>query len=89
MATICSCFNFLIIIYKWRHQHRYLDAIMDVIIFAIICLLFSGSTQLLYTGMAVSAVVSLYLLRYPIDNISLSKIKDKIIEFIKNLFKRG
>lgn len=76
ISSIATAFNFLIILWKFNHE-RYIDAILDFVIFVVIALLFAGTITGLQIGMIASMLVSLYLLINP------PKINTKAIE---NLF---
>lgn len=61
---IAVAFNFLIIKHKFEKQ-RYADGTLDVILLAVISLLFAGSFGGLVVATIASAIISLFLLFYP------------------------
>lgn len=61
---IVTCFNFIIIIMKYRKE-RYADGTLDLGLMAIICWLFSGTFSALTVGMVASMGCSIYLWFYP------------------------
>lgn len=61
---IVTAFNLIII--KWKFDNgRISDAILDLVAFVIVCILFSGSTAALFVGMVASMCISIYLLFSP------------------------
>ena len=58
---LLAAFNFGIILSKLS-KHQYINALIDFVVMAIICILFSGSFAALATGMTASAAFSLYLI---------------------------
>jgi len=62
---IATGFNFIIILWKFT-KNRIVDGFIDLIILAIISILFAGTISGLSVGMIGSAFVSLYLLVKPI-----------------------
>ena len=64
LMGLATGFNFIIIVWKFKCQ-RWLDAIIDTTIMALICILFSGTISGLSIGMVGSAICSLYLLAFP------------------------
>lgn len=63
-GAIATAFNFLIILYKFQRQ-KYLHAALDLCLFVVIAVLFSGTITGLQIGMIASMLVSLYLLISP------------------------
>ena len=57
---ICTFFNFVIIISKYRRK-RYTDATLDMSMLGLICFLFSSGINALCIGMIASAGISMYL----------------------------
>lgn len=57
---ICTFFNFVIIISKYRRK-RYFDATLDMCLLGVICFLFSTGINALCIGMIASAGISMYL----------------------------
>jgi len=64
IAAIATAFNFLIILWKFSKK-RHLDGGLDLLIFVVIAILFSGTITGLQIGMIASMIVSLYLLVKP------------------------
>lgn len=64
VISITVAFNFIIIIHKYR-KLRYADATLDMLLFALICFLFSGTYSALVVGTMSSMLISLYLLFNP------------------------
>lgn len=64
LMGLATGFNFIIIVWKFKKQ-RWLDAVIDTTIMALICILFSGTISGLSIGMVGSAICSLYLLVSP------------------------
>lgn len=62
---ICTFFNFVIIISKFRRK-RYADATLDMSLLAVISFLFSTGINALCIGMIASAGISIYLWFRPI-----------------------
>lgn len=62
---IALAFNILVVLWKFTHN-RVGNAIIDGILLAIVAMLFSSSTALLIIGTIGSALVSLYLLVFPV-----------------------
>jgi len=70
-------FNLLVI--KWKFEHsRNSDAFLDLGLLALIAMFFSGSKEGLMIGTIASAIISIYLLRYPPKKFdtSIFKLKD-------------
>lgn len=65
MIGLAVAFNFVVIIRKYR-LHRYFDAFIDMMILAIICVLFCGTFSALVTGTIASMFVSFYLYFNPL-----------------------
>lgn len=65
LIGLAVAFNFCVIIRKYR-LHRYFDALLDLTILAIICVLFSGTFSALVTGTIASMFVSFYLYFNPV-----------------------
>ena len=63
---ICTFFNFVIIISKYRRK-RYADATLDMSMLAVICFLFSSGINALCIGMIASAGISIYLWFKPVS----------------------
>lgn len=63
---ICTFFNFVIIISKYRRK-RYADATLDMSMLAVICFLFSSGINALCIGMIASAGISIYLWFRPVS----------------------
>lgn len=63
---ICTFFNFVIIISKYRRK-RYADATLDMSMLAVICFLFSSGINALCIGMVASAGISIYLWFKPVS----------------------
>ena len=63
---ICTFFNFVIIISKYRKK-RYTDATLDMSMLAVICFLFSSGINALCIGMIASAGISIYLWFKPVS----------------------
>jgi hypothetical protein len=62
---VVTALNFILILYKLSHN-RIADGVLDFIIFAVICTLFSAAGQAgLFVGMVASFIVSIYLLFSP------------------------
>lgn len=62
---IATLFNFIVIIRKYR-MRRFVDATLDMILMAIICLIFGGSFNALVVGMIASMGISIYLYFNPV-----------------------
>ena len=62
---ICTFFNFVIIISKYRRA-RYADATLDLCLLAVISFFFSTGINALCIGMIASAGISIYLWFRPI-----------------------
>lgn len=62
-AAIATFINFAIILWKVKRE-RWVDAVLDVSVFALICVLFSGTITGLQVGMIASMLFSLYLLAF-------------------------
>lgn len=73
VAAIATAFNFLIILWKYSNK-RVLDASLDLLIFAVIAILFKGTVTGLQIGMVASMIVSVYLL-----------VKPPRLDFLKDL----
>lgn len=58
-------FNFIVLIRKYRLK-RYADATLDMLLLAILCVLFSGSFNALIVGSFASLFISIYLYFKPI-----------------------
>ena len=67
---ICTFFNFVIIISKYRKK-RYADATLDMSMLAVICFLFSSGINALCIGMIASAGISIYLWFKPVSLVGL------------------
>ena len=67
---ICTFFNFVIIISKYRKK-RYADATLDMSLLAVICFLFSSGINALCIGMIASAGISIYLWFKPVSLVGL------------------
>lgn len=65
LIGLAVAFNFIVIIRKYR-LHRYFDATLDMVILAVICVLFSGTFSALVTGTIASMFVSMYLYFNPV-----------------------
>lgn len=65
LIGLCTCFNFVVIIRKWRLK-RYFDTIVDLVTMVSICFVFSGTFSALVVGMIASMGVSIYLYFKPI-----------------------
>ena len=65
LIGLAVAFNFIVLIRKYRLK-RYFDAFIDMLILAIICILFSGTFSALVTGTIASMFVSFYLYFNPI-----------------------
>ena len=63
---ICTFFNFVIIISKYRRK-RYADATLDMSMLAVICFRFSSGINALCIGMIASAGISIYLWFKPVS----------------------
>ena len=77
---LATAFNFVVIIRKYR-LHRYFDAFIDMIIMAIICVLFSGTFSSLVVGMLSSMFVSFYLYFKPLTFAQLIPSDDEDEEY--------
>lgn len=58
-------FNFIVLIRKYRLK-RYADATLDMLLLAILCVLFSGSFNALIVGSFASLFISIYLYFRPV-----------------------
>lgn len=65
LMGLAVSFNFIILIHKYRKK-RYIDATLDMCLFAVICFLFSGTYSALATGTVASMLISFYLLFKPV-----------------------
>ena len=63
---IATAFNFLVIMWKFRTE-READAMLDFGIFAAISYMFSGTISGMSVGMVASAIISIFLLYYPLE----------------------
>lgn len=64
LIGIAVAFNFLTIKVKLE-KHRYADAILDASLLAILSFLFGGTYSGLVVSTIASAIISLYLYKYP------------------------
>ena len=65
LIGLCTAFNFVVIIRKYRLK-RYVDTLIDFATMVIICILFSGTFSALVVGMIASMAVSFYLYFNPL-----------------------
>lgn len=65
LIGLAVSFNFVVIIKKYR-MHRYIDATLDMLLFAIIAFMFIGTFSALVTGTIASMFVSIYLYFRPV-----------------------
>lgn len=65
LLGLAVSFNFVVIIKKYR-MRRYIDATLDMLLFAVICFLFVGTFSALVTGTLASMFVSFYLYFKPV-----------------------
>ena len=66
IAGICTFLNLVIILSKFR-RCRIIDALVDLLLFAVVCVLTSGSYAGMCAGMVASVLVSLYLALFPMQ----------------------
>lgn len=83
---IVSALNLIIIVSKFRRK-RYEDGIFDVVLFACLTLLFSGSLGGMTIAMIGSFIVSLYLLIFPPTFFRDVMTTDKAKETVKQVTK--
>lgn len=77
---LAVAFNFIVIIRKYRLR-RYFDATLDMLILAIICVLFSGTFSALVTGTIASMFVSFYLYFKPVTLLEFTRNDDEEYEY--------
>ena len=65
LIGIAVSFNFLVILKKYK-DHRWFNATIDMLLLAIICIVFGGSFSALVVGTIGSAIISIYLWYSPI-----------------------
>lgn len=65
LIGVCSAFNFIVLIKKWRLK-RYFDCAFDTMCMIFIAYLFSGTFSALAVGMIASMALSVYLYFHPL-----------------------
>jgi hypothetical protein len=73
---VCTAFNFIVLIHKYRLK-RYMDACIDMCIFICICFLFSNSFNALVAGTVASMFVSFYLYFKPVTLVEFTRTEDE------------